>query len=486
MGEAAAAGGVAESSGAAGIFQAAGILPALGSVVAFGVGTVIGSEICHVIGIEGCWYFGSEGADPVPIGPPAYTWTYQTSSWPLNGAAGTVTPPYTYLWVKVSGGARSFRYPGYYGVTTATNTPPCGAEFTVTPKGMSIMLEGDEEGTSGCHRGVAARYAMENRTLDYHATDDPGISNYSYTAPGNWSEKLAGQIKGHEGDPAARVGQRIASKIAGSEVKNPYGTYVEIPDCDGLIYAACEDLLEQRGLTPERVTRTWETADPNGEPEEVLELDPAKATEVEKGTAVKVTTNPTKEGMPIVIPQPKPGEKYGDYISRLNPGLSPERRDLEAPYVEPGVGPNVVVRTAPEPGTRLDPGTTHKVEVTTNPPDVPVPAAGPGGGSCGEGIGAIDWSPLNQPLGSKFPFGVFGFFVAWIGEWESGEGVEPKWSVPLVPNGVFGSDGIEVDIDLGFMQPMVNVVRTIFLFASFVGLLWFLGTAAAKLQGDGS
>jgi hypothetical protein len=275
----------------------------------------------------------------------------------------------------------------------------------------------------------------------------------------------------------ARLGQHIASEIGGSNVHSPYRTYVTVPNCDGLVYATCAKQLEEAGLEPHREDLNWskvETLKPN----EVQELVPAKSSEVVKGTGVKVITNPQEADMPVVIPRPEREETYTHYIGRLSPALSPERVIVADPNVNATAGPAGVLSTQPAAGTQLNPHTQHAVEVQTNPDTLPSGAVGGGVGSCNASVGSINWSPLNQPLGSKFPFGIFGFFVGWIGGWGIGSAT-PEWAVHL-------THSLVLHINLAVMAPVVEVVRVAILFASFVGLLWFLGTAAAKLQGDSS
>ena len=56
----------------------------------------------------------------------------------------------------------------------------------------------------------------------------------------------------------------------------------------------------------------------------------------------------------------------------------------------------------------------------------------------------------------------------------------------MIPEGSFGSDGVPLTISLAFLEDWAEPIRLVFLFASFVGLLWFMGTAFLKLNGDAS
>lgn len=249
--------------------------------------------------------------------------------------------------------------------------------------------------------------------MEYHATDNPSIPNSGYTVPSNWPETMVKAI--NEGGAAGeKVGEYIASEIPGSGVKSPYKTYVDIPSCDEVTWGACKAVLEEKGLEPIREDLDW-TEVTTDVPAQVQTLTPPAGTEVEAPSKVTVVTNPDEAGMPLVIPSPESGETYEHYAARLNPGLTPERQDLEAAFVNPDFGPNAVVSVSPEPETKLDPMLTHKVNVMTNPASAPVP---PAGGWEPPDIGGIDLSPLQgvpSPCG-VFPFGVLCWFGAAMAE----------------------------------------------------------------------
>jgi hypothetical protein len=176
--------------------------------------------------------------------------------------------------------------------------------------------------------------------------------------------------------------------------------------------------------------------------------------------------------MPLVIPQPESGETYAHYAARLNPGLSPERHDLDAAFIDPSVGPNGVVEVSPEPATRLDPATEHTVKVTANPADAPLPAAG----WVPPTIPAIDMSPLSgfSPCG-VFPFGLF----CWVGEafaQFNTTGTCPHFSAPVADT---GSDfavtlcGETAETIMGYLRPAILLAFTVGL-----GFLFARGTKA--------
>jgi hypothetical protein len=498
VGEAGASGGSAEASGAAGVFEASGLLPALSSVVGFGVGTVIGSEICHVVGIEGCWYFGSKGADPATGGGGTWQATGKESL-----PVGTyVIPAYTYYW-HTSGGANSIPLEGLSSKECPTLKTPGGTDATHLAEHVAWYCGSSSE-RKASDLYTSTRNFMTNREIKYDPKDEAGIANYAegkYEAPAEWSKNFAKAIEGHTGDPAARVGERVAAEIKGSGVKNPYAT-VKVPDCAGLKKAPCQALVEELKLTPKVTELDWEdavieeldTLEPEKsreeESERVITVVPAPGEFVVPGTDIKIETNPAKEDMPEFLPKPDKeggedgeGEDEDEYKKRLAPIFIPGVDELSDATLDPEVGPGRVSHTVPGPSHRFNPATEHDVEVAVNPATAPLVGGG-GGGGCEASVGAINWNPLNQPLGSRFPFGVFAFFVAWIGEWTASE-VAPEWKVTVLPP-MLGGEGLKITIDLASMAPVAEVVRIAFIFVSFVGLLWFLGTAAMKIQGDNS
>jgi hypothetical protein len=334
-------------------------------------------------------------------------------------------------------------------------------------RGVAASIPGStQSGTSGsyCYVGLAG------------CTDHPNPK---------WSETLAKCLTGAVAPAACgaespkqveELGQHIASKVAPSEVSDPYDLTVVIPDCDGLLYPACEDLLEELDLKPVRVKRDWSTADPDQDPDEVLELDPARATEVEKGSTVTVVTNPEPGGMPIIIPAPNEGETYEDYAARLNPALVPERRTLDAAYAEPALGPDVVVSTNPAPETRLNPETTHTVRVRVNPPDL-APPLPPGGGWTPPDVPSIDFGPLAN-MGTpctSFPFGLFCWIGEAYGQFNVG-GQCPQVSIPVWKGDSFDVDGLCSP----YAEQMMSIIRPVLLFAFIVGcgFLFARGTRA--------
>lgn len=482
VGEAGASAGTAESSAAAGVFEGAGLLPALGSVLSFGVGTVIGSEICHVIGIEGCWYFGSNGADPAAP-PETYAWHFQAAK-----CEGCSTPIPGYTWYLEKGSSAYIgAVHGYSSFTEeskcspAINAPSGTDSAAVAPKLENICGFSAEKHIEA-QRATPLRYSMSNRNLTYHATDEPGIGNYAYTAPGNWSEKLAAQIKGQTGNPAAHVGEKIASKIGGSGVANPYAG-VSVPSCEGATSAGCVKTLEELGLAAEPKYLGWEVAyipDVNleepvlsleAQAEKVQSLSPKPGEKVVKGSKVIVTSNPKEEDMPLIVPEdPAPGESPDQWnekrLAPQKPGWTVVPHTLSETAQDPHYDPGTVVRPEVEPGTRIDPDTEPTIDVRTNPEDAPpaVPL-----GFTPPSLHAIDLSPFTEiHTGcNSFPFGAFCWFGEALTNFGS-EGTCPSLGIPV--GSAVGKDW-EVGVDFCEYESAMSVWRSVFIFFATIGIV---------------
>lgn len=474
---ASALGGVAEASGAMSVFEASTLFPSLG---AFGLGAVIGSEICEVAGISGCWQLTGTTPSETATG---YTWEFNKSLWAWRWTRGNAL----YNYAEAS-------------ECTTGSVWPSRADYSGT---------GTESVATECHHGGSEwfkltwtyneplRHSMKDRSLAYSATDT-AMPNYEpegkpYAPASNWSEKMASALKEKsDSTQAGRLGKHVASQIEGSKVADPYPHEVTVPSCEGLTAAACLVVLEELGLTPSVANLSYLEAvipSPNldepilsleAQAEKVQKLAPTVGTKVMSGTKVTVTANPKLAGMPLIVPDdPAPGESAEAWREhRLAPqkaGWTVKPEVLGESTLSTDYEPNAVVRPTPKPGTRLDPTTTPETTVQVNPPTAP-PVGG--GGSCGGSYGAIDWSPLNIDVGNHFPFGIVGFFAGWIGEWETG-GSAPEFDLHII-----GS--MNIHVALGWLSGTIEYVRLALVFATFIGFLWFLATAAMKLQGDAS
>lgn len=465
--------GSQEASGAMRVFQAGKVLPTVGAAVAaFSAGWEVGTEICGLLGIGGCFHLFGSGDEPASVAggfPDGGKWVFMEPV--FHGQ-----PAFQWYWRVGNSGAPGFAI--YTDLSADCNgwTPPGDASYYVTDPTLVCVSKTTGKEVPGDWI-LMVRRGMEGLSAGYNATDDPAVPNYAYTPPVNWSSSTAAAMTA---DPEGeRVGEKVASEIDGSEVANPYAVTVEIPDCDGLVYATCEELLEELGLIPQRESLPWEEVTPGTEPDEVVELDPAKSTEVEKGSTVTVVTNPAEEEMPLVVPAFLPGEGYTDYVAKLAPQWQPEKVVVDPAFIDPAYGPNDVIRTSPKTGSTADPATSHAIDVFVNPADAP-PAAGTWSPPT---IPALDLSPLaGVAVGcNDFPFGVFCWIADGLGDW----GSSGTCSSVDVPVGTSVSAGSELPFDLCQFEPAMEVVRPVITLVAAFCLAWFFSAAAMGL-GAGS
>lgn len=491
------------ASAAQSTWARAGMLPEIGVALGgFTAGWEIGTEICNASGIEGCFHlFGNGTAEDVRTVHETTAGGYPIGHWGWQSAGFVPGMPAGYVWFFGNGGSPPwFAVLGSRNATAAAHGGNC--QGAADPPGSSVVVFKESivwwcSGSGGEHVGgdsyYAYRYPMQGLSAGTNLTDNPAIPNLQVGGKpfaGNSGFAKAAQLPSVLKSTAdgERLGQHIAHEISPETVPDPtaYHANGTVPNCGGLTYAQCTAKLEFEGLEAIKNTLGWQTAALGTAADRVVSTSPAAGASVSTHTKVTVTVNPALALMPVLVPEPEPHETYDHYVARLPAPLSPHRQTVPEAQIVPDAGPDAVLEVTPEPDTRADPQGETDLNIRTNPNDAPPIGGAGGGGTCTAGIGAVDWSPLNKPLGNKFPFGVFGFFVGWVQEWEAGEGTPPNWTLTLVPSGVFGSDGIDVHVNFAFLAPIVSICRVVFLFAAFVGLLWFLGTAAAKLQGDAS
>lgn len=467
--------GATEAGGAVTLLQAAGAIP-LGAL-AFGAGVGIGTAFCNLSGIFGSCLFEEVTEQNIETSP-GWSWTLPSASTqPLkvtyNGFTATMplgsyvaSPTATIVW-----GTSGCEHPVY-------NKAPTAAAARLFDNGLDTGACVAELGKP-MHKTAAASYWANKKIGSGTGGHGESSGTYKYggsthsTPNPSWESALADVMTDPEKynvDPevAKKVGLHVAHEID-PDYKHPYHDYVHIPNCDGLITAACTDLIEELGLEPQLDELDWNGAHVDKPAGTVVQTQPAKGNEVEVPSKVIVTTNPDEAGMPILIPQPNPGETYDDYVARLNPQLTPERNDLEAPYVDVGDGPDVVQQTAPKPETRLDPSKDHTVRVDTNPSDVPVPA---GGGWSPPPIPDIDMDPLlSTGLGcTVFPFGLPCYIYDVIDSFNVSPQC-PTWDLPLY-------DGNEMTLDGCVLDPVLNIWRPVFLFIASIGIVIFFAGMA--------
>lgn len=269
---------------------------------------------------------------------------------------------------------------------------------------------------------------------------------------------------------------------------NPYPApaKVIVPDCDGLLWPACKDLLQDAGLDPTRDALNWQGAVIERPAGAVVETQPAAGAEVDTGAAVTVVTNPSEDGMPVVMPEPSsdPNEHYQTFLDELGQlGFpAPLLQELTETTYNPERGPSAVASVVPKPGTRFDPSKPlPQPSVNVNPPTVPIVDDD---GSCdGLALDTIDLSPLFVSLGDRFPFGLPGYADELFTEW-SVSSAPPNFTVPLIPNVDWTVDFTKAEPALEVVRPVIVIVSAIGVFMATVSACWSAWARFIGPQGD--
>lgn len=455
------------------------LLPLASKLLPWVAGISTALEVCNLL-TDGCIIFAQDG-DP-PEASSSWTWTL---------AVGTTTtkipgpvPPNTELTVPADtyytqGLVTEREHPSDPEESCSGSTFPPPAEATGL-LGTHVITQ-----TNGCEVTYSAYSRDAGEGLDLTA-GSPGTEteasgsiycngttgSCSSSPDANWSEAMAQALQDENGaygltpEQADAVGEIIANEVEPADVT--------VPDCDGLLYPACEDLMEQLGLDPVRDDKYWGNAVVDEPAGAVLDVDLAGAT-VTPPVTVTITANP--DDMPVVIPQPLPGETGEQYATRLATlGVESEIVVVPDHLIDQSAGPEEVVASQPAFGTRLNPNkpeTWPEVEVGVNPPWVP--PAGAGGADCAVPTGTVNFNPLLVDMGDVFPFALILWVDDIFGDWSVG-GAAPQITIPFTQG--------DLVIDFGQFEPALAVIRPIVFTVSFLLLIWWLGTALLGLRGD--
>ena len=280
------------------------------------------------------------------------------------------------------------------------------------------------------------------KELDHIFAEAPPESDASYSDPA-------------AGDPA------ISNQ-------GPASGQFSMPSCSGISEAACRSALTQAGHTGTVTvtTLTTATADLTKPAGAVVTTSPGANVTASSGATVTLTLNP--DPLPLAIPAPNPGETATAYVARLQQlGLVGQVTTLSDLATDPGFGPSEVVRTNPQPGTRVQNGT--QVDVTANPTTAP-PATGGLSSSCGltPPTTALNLSPITSlSLGTVFPFSMITVVSNALGDINVASG-RPNFTVTAFGNSVG---------DLSYLANFDGVFSAIRLALSFglaIGAAMFL------------
>jgi hypothetical protein len=462
---------------------AAGALPELSAILPWVAGAAIGSAVICEVFVGGCLEVFGSGSDPSKSA---------SVSWNLSKLGGTGFGPG--LATVLPGNYWTNSPTGFKGEMTQKECTDFTVLFPSEAQGKATAEAGSfcepKAGkklafptTTALRSGSAGRLLKQSpgpKTTGTSGTYYDPAKNEMVNAPvSTWGKNFASCLQGSGTcvgiSKASRdhLGEKIASEVAGSEVADPFA--VKVPDCAGLLWLPCKKELEELKLVPERGTLTWETAVVTKPADAVVEVEKA-GSHLEPGTKVKVLTNPSEEGMPLVVPQFDEPERYSEYITKLAPGLKSHKTTICELCTVPGAGPEGVTGVSPEPGTRLNPAIEHELNVKANPDDAPAPI----GGWVPPTVPSIDMSPLSgfSPCG-VFPFGLF----CWVGEalaQFNTSGSCPNFSAPVADT----KSDFEVTLCGSTSETIMGYLRPAILLAFTVGLGFLFARGTKAIGGD--
>lgn len=261
----------------------------------------------------------------------------------------------------------------------------------------------------------------------------------------------------------------------------------DVPDCDGLLYSECADLVTELELVPERANLSWDTAHLDKPPDAVVSTNPDAGEELDVGSTVVITTNPNEANYPLVQPALLPGESGNAYKQRLLDAGFPEEaillKTLSELNSDPSYGPNAVVQVVPNANddVRHDPQTLAEPEIIVeqNNPGMPEVA---GGGWVAPPISGIDLGPLTEiEIGcNKFPFGVFCWLNGALGGWEGPpDGCDIDATVPIGRSAdIDPNEGGELPFDVCQFEPAMQIVRPVLVILATLCLGYMFAAAA--------
>jgi PASTA domain len=352
-------------------------------------------------------------------------------------------------------------------------------------------LQGTDPSWPSDGGGTATKVASDLPTPPARGTIDTAADNVLADSPG-----LRNEIVWVLNQQAPEPSFTAATPV--DDANSPVQGAAPVPNCRGLTQAACVSAYQTAGFTGSVIPAVLAPADADLTlpADRIVSQSLVAGASVALATSLSIAVNPSAANMPVLVPAPQSHETYAHYIARLqDAGLLGQVNYLPDSSPDLAYGPDEVVRTNPRPGTRAVPGT--QVSVITNPHSAPdagtAPAPGGGGsgvndtpdpnrpapgpdGRCGPAVPGLNLGPLfSIPLGSAFPFGVFGWLAGTLGGWGGG-GIAPKFTVPM-PGSIH-----DLVIDLAVGEPVMGYVRPTILVISVLGLMWLLASSAAGLS----
>lgn len=459
------------------------------------VGWEIGTGLRHT------WLgFGTVGRFAPANYPPITTWSFKPAGDPVV-LASPFAPDIPMPWDGFAAESDNGVWGGHFYLHATGTFPDCtpgqdpvpvaggGWQTFYSDSWTSEVACGTEEREGfgaavpmvapGTYGGVP--FGSYSRTFGSEATD-PAVSEQAAPVNG-WDGQIPDWATGDSFD------QRIAPHWQDYPVLNawlghefdpvnnpdPIAEVKALPSCIGLSYNACLTALQAAGFGAiETQTRDFAHAVPlpQAQAQQVLAQNPAAGSQVSTAATVLLDVNPDDDAMPRLVPTFGPRETHQGYETKLTGlGLTLDPLINDQEHGDPLRGPDEVTTTNPAPGTRVPKG--DPVTTRINPPDWPDPA-GFGGGCDPANVRPFDLTPLQVGLGNAFPFGVFGWIGATLGDWVQTP-VAPVFHLKI-------NERIDWNVDMAVFEPAMAYARPAMLIVSMLGVVWMLAASAMRLS----
>jgi hypothetical protein len=444
------------------------------------------------VGGETAWYTGAVGFKPEKDSAHGWPWGDPT----VESAETGCEEVGSYMWIKSHRGRGGYSFSDYVAGTpvhflkTVTSMHASGGEVYECEAYETILIF-PYEVFSGTMLGVTAEMTWQvrgNRHLPRNLPKKGAACPTGHECSSLEAKKLPTTQAGLESNlnglgETYPEGEKWLRHYEPGPEKPALPGISKVPDCAGKSVPYCEGAIRAVGLVPEVEELTWHTADLTKPGGAIVETKPAKDAEEPEGNKVGIVVNPAT--MPLVIPQPLPNELGSTYTTHLDTeGLTDhEIKELPETEIDPRTGASDVARTSPSSGTRVDPalGGSTLVTVDVNPSTSAGVGSGGGGLFSPPAVPSVRFPSLATPC-NVFPFGL----PCWlVGQLES------LVATPEAPHFAITTPMGEIVVDLTSvfgvsLSGLMEAVRPILLFVSFIGLMfWLAGMAMGGSTGGG-
>jgi hypothetical protein len=388
------------------------------------------------------------------------------------------------------------------GDATGVSTHTLG--FVLTPSEMEHYLDGKHSYTyertagSGDHTRTQGDpdQVSESSSVTTSPTAVPETDTQLQTA------QDAGRDALDDPDVGNTANQHDCASVGGTSgglpCPDPFAAAFTVPDCIGAVVAVCVSDLQAIGFTAD-YTQTeldWDHADMGIDAGAIVVSDPAANVDADQDTIFHFDVNP--DPLPLVIPTRSSPNQTGDELqAELEAGGATGTITIttvtDTNLADGRYGPSAWIRvtntTTSEvytPGERIAPDTT--ITITQNPPGMPV-VPEPTDSSCN--CPPLNFGPLTAlDVGSKFPFGIFVYASAIIGNFNVSPQA-PDFNLTAQATGMNGHNlNAPYDVNLGgtrmgWLDTYMGYWRTLLSFCMWVGAIWFVGSRLLGFHGTG-